>query len=68
MKSIEKRFNRLKRENPRWSTLVCFNETVYKQKFAERIIKKWFSKLVDRDDFLPSHKESILFQAVVSSN
>ena len=68
MKSIEKRFNRLMKENSGWSTLVCFNETVYKQRFTVRIINRWFSKLVDKDDFLPSHKESILLQAVVSSN
>ncbi len=42
------------------SSYVCFAKAVEKQKFAKRIINKWFSKLVQKDDYLKSEKKELL--------
>ena len=42
------------------SSYVCFAKAVEKQKLSKRIINKWFSKLVQKDDYLKSEKKELL--------
>ena len=51
MRTIERRFNKIKRENEYWSDYVCLAETVCGQKFTRRSIYEYFSKLVDSEDY-----------------
>ncbi len=60
MKSIERRFNLLEKKNPYWSTLICFSEAIYYQRFNRQAIQRWFNKLVDTDDYAPEDKKAIL--------
>jgi len=67
MKSLKYRFNNLKTIYPRykdsidhWSTYTKFAMAIKNQKFDEVIIRRYFNKLVDKDDYSKSDKKSIL--------
>ena len=51
MRSIERRYKNIEKRNPFWSSYICFSNTIKKQKFGKQIISKWFTKLVDTDDY-----------------
>ena len=59
MKSIERRFNKIQKKNPYYSSIVCFNLAVEKQGFSKPTIARWFNKLVDKDDYSSSDKKDI---------
>lgn len=50
MKSIEKRFKQFEKDNPFWSSYLCFANAVMDQKFSEKIIDKWIH-LINKDDY-----------------
>ena len=60
MKAIERRFNRISSDNPGWSSFICFEETVRGQGFTHAIIRKWFNRLVDKDDYDKCDKKTLL--------
>lgn len=62
MKSIERRFNNIKKGNPYWSDYMCFAEAVMGRKFSRQIIARHFNKLVDKDDYDRKDKRSLLKQ------
>ncbi len=51
MRTIERRFNKIKKENEHWSDYVCLGEAVYGQKFTRRSIYEYFIKLVDPEEY-----------------
>ena len=59
MKSIARRFNRLRIEHPYWSTIICFNEAIRGQKFRSSLVLRWFNKLVNKNDYSKSDKKDI---------
>jgi hypothetical protein len=60
MKSLERRFRITKEENSSLSSFVCFAKAIEKQNFNTRIIKVWFSKLVEKEDYSKNDKKDIL--------
>jgi len=60
MKSLERKFNKISRKNPYWSSLVCFTEAVRGQNFSKDIINRWFNKVVNEDDYPREQKRSVL--------
>jgi hypothetical protein len=60
MKSLQRRFNEIASEHQNWSSYLIFAEAIKKQKFSKRVIKEWFNKLVDKDDYAPKEKREIL--------
>ncbi len=60
MKSIQKRFNQIVKNNPAWSSIICFHETVKDQDYSKKTIYYWFSKLVDKNDYDVSYKNELL--------
>ena len=60
MKSLERVFNQIKQNNSVCSDYICFAETVQGRNFSERTIKKYFSKLVDGDEFDTKNKKDLL--------
>lgn len=60
MKSIERRFKKIAKANKNWTTYDCFAVAVYKQKFNEVIIGRWFNKLVDTEDYFNDEKKDVL--------
>lgn len=61
MRSIKRRFENIARKNPLLSSYVCFAETIRGQNFSRSILHRWFSRLVEKDDYERSEKKSILF-------
>jgi hypothetical protein len=60
MKSIERRSNNIKEKKNGWSSYACFAEAVTGQKFTGEAIRRWFNKLVDKDDYASRDKRAIL--------
>ena len=62
MKSLERRFNNITKENPYWSSYICFAETIKEQSFNKQAMHLWFNKLVDKNDYSKKDKKAILIQ------
>lgn len=60
MRSIERRFGNIAKKNPIWSSYICFAEAIKGQGFCYTRIKKWFGKLVNKDDYAKNEKGAIL--------
>ena len=56
MRSIERRFEKSKNT----TTITKFYDAVIYQKFSKDRIKRYFNKLVDKDDYDTSDKRAIL--------
>ena len=58
-------FSEIQRLNPYWSSLVCFHETIKNRKTLHpRLIRKWFDKLVDKDDYAEEDKMEVARYAI----
>lgn len=68
MRSIEKRFILEQDKNPMFSTFINFSRAIDGQSFTEVVIKKWFNKLVDKDDYDPRDKKEIIEYLIGFSN
>lgn len=60
MKSIERRFNSIKEKKDGWSSYLCFAEAVAGQRFSSEAVRRWFNKLVNKDDYAESDKRMVL--------
>lgn len=53
-------YNETKRLNPYWSDYVCFYEVVKnKIQLHPKTLRRYFEKLVDKDDYARSDKKAI---------
>ena len=68
MKSLERRFNNIAEMNPNWSSYICFAKAIKGQSFGEQVIRRWFNKLVDKDDYAKNEKKAVLGFLVGLSN
>jgi len=60
MRSIERRFNNIAKKNPCWSSYIYFTETIKKRQFSKQTIRRWFYKLIDKNDYSRSDRKAIL--------
>jgi len=60
MKSLERRFNNIAEKNPYWGSYVSFAEAVKEQGFGRQTIRRWFQKLVEKDDYARNEKKELL--------
>lgn len=60
MKSLQRRFRIIELKNPDWSTYVIFSKAIEGQEFNVQAISRWFSVLVDKDDYAKSEKKVII--------
>lgn len=60
MKSIERKFNNIQLKNPNYSSIICFTSVVLGAKFTPRAIRKWFNRLVEKEDYDKADKKAIL--------
>ena len=65
MKSIERRFIDLQRKRPSSSSFINFATAVKGQNFSADRIGRWFSELVDRDDY-DKHDRPALIRHLVA--
>jgi hypothetical protein len=64
MKSFARKYEEIRRKHPFWSSYICFAEVVTGKGFSTRMITHWFNKLVDKDDYNPPEKKSIIANLV----
>lgn len=62
MKSLERRFKLMEKQNPFHSTYINFGRAIRNQGFSHKVIEFWFNKLVDKDDYAKSDKKTLLAQ------
>lgn len=54
-------FSEIQRLNPYWSSYTCFAESIWgKKSLHPRLIRKWFDRLVEGDDYAKGDKNMIL--------
>ena len=55
------KFQDTTRENPYWSSWICFCETIGKSKnISRKTIRKHFEKLIEKDDYSKKEKLQLL--------
>lgn len=59
-KRLKKDFLTLSLENPNWSSYVCFACAINGLGYSDSEIYYWFNKLVEKDDYHPSQKSTLL--------
>ena len=60
MKTIIEKFNYISERNPVWSSYICFCETISGRNLMPKLIKQYFNKLVDKDDYARNEKNDII--------
>lgn len=60
MKSIQRLFEKVAREHPNWGSVIVFNHIVDGKNFSHDRIARWFSVLVDKEEYDRSEKKGIL--------
>lgn len=60
MKSIQRRFNNIVSKNEGWSSYLCFAGAVAGQQFSKQTLHRWFTKLVNKEDYAASDKRAVL--------
>ncbi|KKS58164.1 MAG: hypothetical protein UV24_C0030G0005 [Candidatus Nomurabacteria bacterium GW2011_GWA2_42_41] len=59
MKSIERKFIDTIKKYPSHSSFICFSKAIKSQHFSRDMIKRWFNKLVDKDDYDQKDKRKL---------
>lgn len=60
MKALNRNFINIEQKNPFWSTYVCFYIAIAKGNYSEKIIRYWFFKLVDKNDYSNNEVRNIV--------
>lgn len=68
MKHFEFYFKREQERDPFAGDIICLTRAVRNRKFSPQIIHKWFNHLIDKSDYSPSDKKTILKQIEELSN
>lgn len=68
MRSIERRFLDLEQKRPLHSSFLNFGAAIKGQNFSEVIIRRWFNKLVEKDDYASTDKRALIAHLLALSN
>lgn len=60
MKSIKARFDKIRAVKTAKSDYICFAEAITNQGFTKESITRWFSKLVDKNDYEKKERQKLL--------
>lgn len=60
MKSIERNFKRIQKDNPLWGSYIVLAETVHGCNYSHDRISRWFNILVDKNEYLQSEKRGLV--------
>lgn len=60
MKSLEIRFNAIAEKKPNLSSYACFAEAITGHGFSDQRMRRWFFKLVERDDYTKDIQNDLL--------
>jgi hypothetical protein len=61
MRSIKHRFDEIAERNPGLSSYICFARTVTGQGYNQSMIRRWFNKLVNKEDYDASENKTVHF-------
>lgn len=64
MEHLQNHFNRIARQNPNLSSLVCFYMTMKTRKYSQKVITDGFNKLVEKGDYPRKHYDELLGQVL----
>jgi hypothetical protein len=67
MRSIERRFSNLQQKRPFHSSFINLAAAVKGQKFSADRISRWFSQLVEKDDYDKHDRRALLGHLVALS-
>jgi hypothetical protein len=56
---MKDKFKQLEEQNPNLSSIMVFGKLVRGRKMHQKDISKWFSKLVDKEDWVGSPREQL---------
>jgi len=68
MRSIERRFSKVKKRNPFLGLFFCLKEAATGQKFSSRTISRFFNKYIPEADYSPESKKELIADLVRCSN
>lgn len=68
MKSIERRVLSRRKRDPYHSSFIIFARAIKGCRFSPETIRRWFNRLVDKDDYAQSEKKGHLRYLVELSN
>lgn len=68
MKSIQRRFKIYQNKNPYLGDYINLMKTVYGQKYSKDTISRWFTKLVNPDEYNESDKRYLINVLCETSN
>ena len=60
MRSIQRRFNAYAAKNVRLSSYINFAKAITAQHFGREQIKRWFNKLVEKDDYDKKERRQLI--------
>jgi hypothetical protein len=60
MRSIERLFEKVQKENPSWGSIIVFNHIVNGKNFTHDRIARWFNILADKQEYDQSDKKALL--------
>lgn len=58
--NLKKEFNKIQKDNPCWSSLVCFTIAVLRNEYSHGTILRNFKELVDEEDYDKHDTEEIV--------
>ena len=65
--SITSTYNKILQEEP-VSTLIAFEKALEEEPLTDQEVRKYFNKLVDRDDYVLYNKDKIVKQIIKGRN
>jgi hypothetical protein len=60
MRSIQHSFDKLEASRPGLSTYMNFGAAIRGRGFSRGMVRRWFNKLVDKEDYAPEEKRAHL--------
>ena len=68
MRSIQRRFEQIKKKRSDAGSFVCFAAAIADQRFSNSILSRWFYKLVEPDDYARVERKQLLSYLYSLSN
>lgn len=60
MYNVKKRFEKISNKSPHYSSYTAFAETVRDTALTEATLRRWFYRLVDKDDYAKNEGPAVL--------
>jgi len=68
MKSLKAHYKKISEKNPYYSSYISFALAVAGKKFTRPMISRWFTVLVDKDDYCSSDRRMLIEHMHLLSN